>query len=122
MYPKLPLKLEAPENILYIFVTMLTSHCDKSPLKLSAPLNILCVSLTLTSHSDRLLLKSVCPKNMYDMTLRDDVFHPLRIVTRIPPVRLDKYGVILSDLGALVVWSIWRACLMLTKTPVCPTI
>ena len=44
-----------------------------------------------------------------------------KIVTLTPPARLDKYGVIQSDLGALVVWSIWRDCFEVIS-PVCPTI
>ena len=43
-----------------------------------------------------------------------------KIVTLIPPVRLDKYGVILSDLGVLVVWSICRSCLVLILLDFCP--
>ena len=43
-----------------------------------------------------------------------------KIVNLIPPARLDKYGVILSELGALVVWSIWRICLILVIL-LCPT-
>ena len=35
-----------------------------------------------------------------------------KIVNLTPPARLVKYGVILSDLGVLVVWSIWGICLM----------
>ena len=45
-----------------------------------------------------------------------------KIATLIPPVRLVKYGVILSELGVLVVWSICRACLVFLLLEVCPTI
>ena len=44
-----------------------------------------------------------------------------KIVNLIPPVRLVKYGVIPSDLGALVVWSIWRDCFEVISPVHCPT-
>ena len=40
------------------------------------------------------------------LSLKQFVIIMHKIATRTPPVRLDKYGVILSDLGVLVVWSI----------------
>ena len=47
-----------------------------------------------------------------------------KVVTRTPPVRLVKFGVILLDLGVLVAWSIWRVCSFLVTEDyflLCPT-